>query len=146
MNQLNLKLELDSEWFRSIPSIRLKLNDDILMSSEIREPTTIEKTLEVEDGKEYKLSIEFHNKSKFDTIIENGKIIKDTLIKIKKVEIDYVDITSSLFTNKEKFYYEHDNNGTSDTVLEPYYGVMGCNGSSVISFRSPFYEWLLETL
>ena len=77
-----------------------------------------------------------------DTEIDNdGNITRDTLIKIKNIELDDIDITKMLSLNQEKFYYKHDT-GKVDT----FYDTMGVNATSTIEFTTPFYVWLLENL
>jgi len=108
----------------------------------VTKETVIEKELSVEDDTAYKLHFTLHDKSKYDTVLEDDKIVKDTVVKIKNIELDDVDITSMLPIDKEKFYYTHDGSNEKHT----FYDTMGVNGTSTIEFSSPFYQWLLETL
>jgi hypothetical protein len=73
----------------------------------------------------------------------DGNIISDNVVTISDVAFD--DITlGHLFT--EISNYHHDHNGTTESVIQPFYGVMGCNGRVEMRFRTPIYLWLLENM
>lgn len=142
MEKIKFKLEVESEYFNNAPNLRISLDDDVLFDQPITKNTVIETDRAVKDDSTYKINFTLHDKSKYDTILEDGKIVKDTLIKIKSVELDDVNITHMLSIDKNKFYYTHDGSDEKHT----FYDTMGVNGTSTIEFTTPFYVWLLETL
>lgn len=74
---------------------------------------------------------------------EHGEITSDTLLKISNVVVD--DIVLDQFLTK-LVRYTHDFNGSQDTTVDNFYGVMGCNGTASFEFTTPFYLWLLENM
>lgn len=142
MEKLKFKIALESEWFNHPPNLRISINHDTIIDGPVREPTIIEREIPLEDEQSHTLNFTLHDKSNHDTHInESGEITKDTLIKIKQIEIDDVDITHLLPINHDTFYYKHDT-GT----LEPFYDTLGVNGTATVKFTTPFYQWLLENL
>ena len=142
METLKFKITVESEWFNNPPNLRVHINNDTLIDGPLKETTVIEREIQLEDETDHTLNFTLHDKSNRDTQLDDqGEIVKDTVVKIKQVEIDDVDITDMLSTDQEKFYYKHDS-GTVD----PFYDVIGVNGTATIKFTTPFYVWLLETL
>jgi len=141
METLKFKAVIDSDYFNLPPSIKIHYDDNVIADFAVVKETVIEKEITVEDDKEYKLNFTLYNKSKNDTVVKDGKIVKDTVVKIKQLELDDVDVTSILSTDTEKFYYTHE-----DGTKNPFYDTMGVNGTSTVEFATPFYQWLLETL
>jgi len=140
METIKFKAVIDSEYFNNPPYLKIHLDDDVLFDGAITEEMVLERTLQLEDDSGYKLNFTLHDKSKYDTVLEDGKIIKDTIIKIESIELDDVDITNILPVEQEKCYY------TYGGQKHPFYDVIGVNGTSTIEFFTPFYVWLLETL
>ena len=142
MEKLKFKIALESEWFNNPPNLRVSINNDTLIDSPLREPIIIEHEVSLNDEQSHTLNFTLHDKSKYDTELdEKGEITKDTLVKIKQIEIDDVDITHMLSANPDVFYYKHD-----DGTVTTFHDVMGVNGTSTVNFTTPFYVWLLETL
>jgi len=141
METLKFKAVIDSDYFNLPPNLKIHYDGNVIADFPVVKETIIEKEITVEDDKEYKLNFTLYNKSKYDTVVEDGKIIKDTVVKIKQVELDDVDITHMLPTDQEKFYYKHDSG-----QVDAFYDTMGVNGTSTVKFTTPFYVWLLETL
>lgn len=142
MEKIKFRAVIDSEYFNNPPYLRISIGEDVLADFPVTEETVIEKELTVDDDKTHKLHFTLHSKSKYDTVVEDGKIVKDTVVKIKQVELDDIDITSILSINKDSFYYVYNDSLEKHT----FYDTMGVNGTSTIEFTSPFYVWLLETL
>ena len=142
MDTLKFKVDIIPEYFKRPPNLRISLNEKILFDGRVEEPLYFDKELEVEDESTYKLNFTLYGKSKYDTIIENEEIIKDTLIKIDRIELDDIDFTRSLSVETDKCYYIHDGSNEKHT----FHDTMGVNGTSTVEFTTPFYVWLLETL
>lgn len=76
-------------------------------------------------------------------IDEQGKIMEDRVIEITDVRMDGIEL-GYVFTQTAQ--YTHDHNGTSESVTQPFYGIMGCNGCVEFGFTTPVYRWLLENM
>jgi hypothetical protein len=143
MEILKFKITVESEWFNNPPNLRVHVNNDTLIDGPLNETIIIERDIQLEDETDHTLNFTLHGKNNRDTQLnDQGEIVKDTLIKIKQIEIDDVNITHMLPIDQEKFYYIHD--GLDEK--HPFYDTMGVNGTSTIKFTTPFYVWLLETL
>ena len=146
METVNIKFTLEPEWFNNAPKIKVAVNDQTLLDVELGTKLDYEQTVELEDDSNHQLTFTLYNKTKYDTVVKDGVIEKDTLIKISNIELEDIDLTSMLSLNKELFYYEHDNNGSTDLKKHTLYDTLGCNGTATINFTTPFYVWLLENL
>jgi len=77
------------------------------------------------------------------TIDEAGNILTDCRICITKLSFDEIEL-GTIFVDQA--VYEHDFNGTADTVHDKFYGEMGCNGTVTLAFTTPIYLWILENM
>ena len=146
METVNIKFTLEPEWFNNAPKIKVAINDQVLLDVQLGTKLDYEQTVELEDDSNHQLTFTLYNKTKYDTVVKDGVIEKDTLIKISNIELEDIDLTSMLSLNKELFYYEHDNNSTTQLEKHTLYDTLGCNGTATINFTTPFYIWLLENL
>lgn len=93
---------------------------------------------------EHVLTFEMSGKLPGHTILDAaGNIIDDAVLTISSIAFDDIAL-GHMFTEVTK--YHHDHNGTTESVTEPFYGVMGCNGRAEMRFRTPIYLWLLENM
>lgn len=142
MEKIKFKAVIDSKYFDNPPNLRISLDEKILFDAPILNLKVVEQELSLADDQTYNLNFTLYNKSESDTVVEDGEIIKDTLLIIKQVELDNIDITAILSLDKDKFYYKHEGRKIKHT----FYDTMGVNGTSTIEFTTPLYVWLLETL
>jgi len=97
-----------------------------------------------EDEADHVLRIIFKNKTIDHTTVDNtGKILTDALITVKDIVFDDINIDQLFF---EHAVYMHNYNSTYSTVVDKFYGDLGCNGTVELKFSTPFYMWLLEHL
>lgn len=95
-----------------------------------------------DDEGEHELRIVMSGKQPSDTKLdEDGKIISDVLLFIKKMTIAGRP-AEQLFN--ENATYTHDNNGTTAKETHKFFGIMGCNGTVSLKFTTPIYLWVLE--
>jgi len=137
------------------PVADIKINEKSFFKEEITstndKPTIIEFEHELEAGK-CDLIINRSNKNKKQTVVEDGKIVKDQLLHIKSIEIDEIDIGSLVYEGIYKPEYPEpwatQQAETGNKLPETLKNVtqMGHNGTWTLSFTSPFYMWLLENL
>ena len=154
--KLKFKLELYATMWDKPPVANIKINEKSYFNEEIAstddKPTIIEFEHELEEGKSYNLIINRLGKDKNQTIVEDGKIIKDQLLHIKSIEIDEIDIGSLIYEGVYKPAYpkmwaiqqKEAGNKLPETLKNS--PDLGHNGTWTFTFSSPFYMWLLENL
>ena len=107
-------------------------------------PTTISVDVEDADDVEHELKFVLKNKTQEHTTIdESGNIIKDSVLEIKNIKFDEIELGHMFY---EQAVYHHNFNGNGVDTVEKFYGTMGCNGSVVLKFSTPMYLWLLENM
>jgi len=95
------------------------------------------------DG-EHQLRFVMKNKTQAHTTIDQeGNILSDCRLCIEKLSFDEIEV-GQIFI--EQAVYEHDFNGTADTIQDKFFGEMGCNGTLTLAFTTPVYLWLLENM
>ena len=95
------------------------------------------------DG-EHQLRFVMKNKIQAHTTIDQeGNILSDCRLCIEKLSFDEIEV-GQIFI--EQAVYEHDFNGTADTIQDKFFGEMGCNGTLTLAFTTPVYLWLLENM
>ena len=93
---------------------------------------------------EHQLRFVMKNKTHDHTTIdEAGNILSDCRICINNLSFDEINLDQIFI---EQAVYEHNFNGTANTVKDQFYGEMGCNGTLTLAFTTPVYLWLLENM
>jgi hypothetical protein len=129
-DQLNLDIFLDDQLVQQVTAVR--------------EPRRIKLSIP-DDPAQHLLRMVMSGKSWQHTQQDHqGHIINDAVITVGDMIIDDTDITNLFY----KFgIYHHDFNGNAQVQYQvPWHGVMGCNGTVLFGFRTPYYDWLLETM
>ena len=153
--KLKFKLELYATMWDKPPIADIKINEKSYFNKDITgtedKPTIVEFEHELEAGK-CDLIINRSNKNKKQTVVEEGKIVKDQLLHIKSIEIDDIDIGSLVYEGIYKPEYpepwasQQANAGNKLPITLKNVTEMGHNGTWTFGFSSPFYMWLLENL
>jgi len=147
METLKFTIDINPTFHKNPPKVKIYVDDQRIYDDIVLVEKKIEKTLELSDDSKHQLTITLHGKIEEDTLLDdNGNILNDQLIKLKDIMIDDVSIIGLISLDQEKFYYEHDSNGSDDLKKHPFFDTLGCNGDAIIHFTTPFYVWLLETL
>ena len=154
--KLKFKLELYATMWDKPPIADIKINEKSYFKEEITgtndKPTIIEFEHELEENKSYNFIIDRLGKDKKQTIVEDGKIVKDQLLHIKSIEIDEIDIGSLVYEGVYKPEYlepwatQQTEAGNKPPETLKNVTQMGHNGTWTFTFESPFYMWLLENL
>jgi len=155
--KLKFKLELYATMWDQPPVAEIKLNSQSYFKSEItsteQNPTVIEFEAELTEESEYNLIIERSGKGKNQTVLDDkGKISKDQLLHIKRIEIDEIDIGSlvyeGVYTPKYPEPWATQQRESGNDLKDSFKNVtqLGFNGEWKFTFSSPFYMWLLENL
>lgn len=121
-------------------------NDQTVFDTDhLLEPKTVCINIDDEtDDVKHVISIILKNKTAAHTKIdEQGNIIADSLIAISAVSLDDIEIDQLFF---EKSQYTHSFNSDLESVTQPFYGNLGCNGTVEFKFTTPTYIWLLENM
>jgi hypothetical protein len=154
--KLKFRLELWAEYWDKKPIAEIKINSESKFKAEIDStednPTLVEFEHELVEGEKYNLQIVRSNKDKLQCVVENGKILKDQLLNIKRIEIDEIDIGALLYEGVYTPEYPEPwatQQRTAGVNLETSFKNvtrMGHEGTWSLAFESPFYMWLLENL
>ena len=154
--KLKFKLELYATMWDKPPIADIKINEKSYFKEEITgtndKPTIIEFEHELEENKSYNFIIDRLGKDKKQTIVEDGKIVKDQLLHIKSIEIDEIDLGGLVYEGVYKPEYpepwatQQTEAGNKPPETLKNVTQMGHNGTWTFTFESPFYMWLLENL
>jgi hypothetical protein len=156
IEKLKFKLELYSTYWDKTPTANILINNHSHYNQEItgteKEPTVVEFEHELTEGENYKLIIERLGKDSKQTVVEDGKIVKDQLLHIKSIEIDEIDIGAlvyeGVYTPQYAEPWATQQRSAGKALPKSFKNVtaMGHNGRWELRFESPFYMWLLENL
>ena len=155
--KLKFKLELYATMWDKPPHAEIIVDGKSYFDGDITstedKPTLIEFEVEIEEDKKCDLVINRSNKTVPQTVVnDNGDLLKDQLLHIKKIEIDEIDLGSLVFTGMytpkypEPWATQQAESGKE--LRESFTNVtqMGHNGEWKFTFTTPFYMWLLENL
>lgn len=122
-------------------TVKVSIDDRECFHGIVDKPTPIR--VEVEDAEtQYELRIELLGKDLSHTRInEAGEIIQDNVITVSDLRVDGLDLV--LY---KVMTYTNDTNGTTETISQPFYGIMGCNGVVSMKFSTPIFLWMLEVM
>ena len=155
--KLKFKLELHATMWDRPPHAEILINDVSQFKEDITgtedKPDVIEFEHELEEGKEYKLTINRSGKDKNQTVVnDKGDLLKDQLLHIKSIEIDEIDIGAlvyeGVYTPKYPEPWATQQRQAGVELQESFKNVtaIGHDGTWRFKFGSPFYMWLLENL
>lgn len=121
------------------------LLDGTLVSTVNCKMATQKITLHVDDKdeKDRVLSLSMSGKKPSHTMVDaEHSIVSDITMTLRKIIFDNIDV-SNLFCSGQEIY-THDFNGSQALFTDEFYGIIGCNGTINICFRTPIYLWFLE--
>jgi hypothetical protein len=155
--KLEFKLELFATMWDKPPHAEILINDKLFFAGDItgteEKPDEIVFEHELDEDAEYNLVIKRSGKDSKQTVInEKGDILKDQMLNLKRIEIDEIDIGALIYEGvytpqyPEPWASQQRSAGTE--LPEKFKSVtkIGHNGEWLLTFRSPFYMWLLENL
>ena len=131
---MNFSIELHPDYWDKPPKIKIDVNNDIMWNGEVKDKKVIEFDKKIPDNIEVKLNIILYDKTYDQTIIKDGKTVKDQLLYISNITIDEIDM-EDLVWNAEY---------TIDTVVKKRSTTLGENGTWCLKFKTPLYLWFLE--
>ena len=96
-----------------------------------------------EDG-EHELRFVLKNKLSEHTQIDtDNTIISDARISVSDIEFEGIALNQLVTALAE---YQHNFNGTGESIIDEFYGELGCNGTVSLKFTTPIYLWLLSVM
>ena len=116
------------------------------------DPTIINFEHELEHDVSYDFVIKRTNKTPKQTVVEDGKIVKDQALHILDITIDEIDIGALVYEGvyrpeyAEPWASQQAKAGNKQPETLKNVTEMGHNGTWTLTFNSPFYMWLLENL
>ena len=141
METLTFKIGLSGTFFNNVPAYSILLNGIKHASGKVLAETKfIDFSANIEEDQEHLLEIRLENKTSRDTVTENGKIVKDTLLNIDSIAIDDIEL-GELKWSMSEFVGDDPARPTLQRCVN-----LGWNGSYRLKFTSPFYIWLLENM
>lgn len=138
---INVSLTLSGTYWKDKPQAKVYLDNNVLFDGEISDPVSITWDQELSEG-QHKLVIKMYNKDKFQTVIENGEVVKDSLINIEKIAFDGIDL--GYLAQSLSIYHPNEQPGVPAVVKNCVN--LGWNGTWELTFNTPVYIWLLENL
>lgn len=140
-----MRLELDFSSNNNCPDIVLEVTCDGKKIAESPATSTKQTVcLELpEDPAEHVLQLIMRGKNNTHTTVDSeGQIVEDVFFTVDRLEFEDLDM-------KEIFCqglpcYTHSFNQPQPTILDEFYGFIGCNGTVDIKFSTPFFLWLNE--
>jgi hypothetical protein len=144
--KLTFAVTLSGTYWDRKPQFSIWFDDHVVTQSEIASPAqqTVNFTHTVGEG-DHTLKIRLENKTRDDTITENGAVIKDMLLNIDDITIDDISLGNLLWSAEYILDRPQEYKGKTITHLDSCVN-LGWNGTYVLKFTSPFYIWLLEKL
>ena len=148
IERLKFKIDLGATFWDKTPSYEVYINDAYISSGSVASDNVIQEIeIDLKEG-DYILKVRLNNKDEADTIQDDsGNIIKDMLLHIKGLQIDDIDMGPLLWSNS-KFTLDTPVEYPPGNIITEYAECvdLGHNGTWEFRFKSPMYDWLLDTL
>jgi len=144
--QVKFRIGLSGTYWDKKPQYVISLNDQLItdgiITGESNEIQYIEFNHGLIEEQVHELHIRFPNKTDSDVVQNKDctEILKDMLLNIVSIEIDDIDL-GQLVWSCSKFIADDSNRPTLEECVN-----LGWNGTYTLTFRSPFYLWLLENI
>lgn len=144
LEKTEIKVNLSSTFWDKAPKARIYINDSCMFDDAVAAEQPIDLSVELPEGK-HKLIVELYNKDKYQTVLQDDKIVKDQLLNIDSVSFDDIDI-GYLSHKLSKYYPDQNYYSNSAPLLVNNCVNLGYNGRWELEFTTPIYIWLLENI
>lgn len=143
---LNFIITLSGTHWNKFPEFSVWVDDEKIDQGEIKNNShVVNFNCNLEHG-EHVLKIRLENKNQStDTVVENGKIVKDMLLNIDDITIDEISLGHMMWSADYLLDSPQEYQGQMISQLDNCVN-LGWNGTYALKFSSPFYLWLLEKL
>lgn len=138
-NDLNIDIDIAVSVSKTSPKFEIWFNDRVIFNEYVSTGNHALKFNIDEVDKFCKLTLKMSNKLDGETIVENGKIIKDTFISIRDLKIN----NCSLITDVD-FFYNHLTYFVGKIPEPTKNGFWKNDSELVIEFQNPFILWYNE--
>jgi hypothetical protein len=129
------------------PDLRLVVHlDDVIIYDAFPDHNPVAVDYDFDDSKEgdHVLTFEMRGKRSEHTKLDAaGNIKEDRCIVISDLSFDDIQL-GHIVASVARYY--HNNNDSTEPVVDKFYGIMGCNGRVEMPFSTPAYLWLLENM
>ena len=142
IEQVEIELVLSSSFWDKAPKAKVYIDEQLIFDDQIIEPTTVKFASDLTEGK-HKLIVELYDKNKYQTIVENGQIIKDQLLNIDGIMFDEIDC-QHLKHSLSNYFPSNPSNEIPSQLTNCVN--LGYNGRWELEFTCPIYIWLLENM
>lgn len=125
--------------------LTVTLDSQVIFQSRITQQSQqVQAVLNDSQVADHVIAITMHGKRPEHTRVNHlGEIESDCLLQISNIRLDDLDIQQAFLSCS---LYRHSHNGTTDTVTQPFYGTMGCNGTVTTRLCTPVYPWFLASM
>ena len=138
-----MKLELDFSANKNCADVFLEVYCDdkaILKSPAQAVKQTVQLEL-LEHPADHVLRLIMHGKNHTHTVVDQqDQIVDDVYFTVDRLEFEELDM-KEIFCQGQNCY-THSFNQDQPTVIDEFYGFIGCNGSIDFKFSTPFFLWL----
>lgn len=142
LEQVEIKLVLSSSFWDKAPKARVYVDEQLIFDDQVVSLTTVKFVGDLTEGK-HKLIVELHDKNKYQTVVENGQIVKDQLLNIDSITFDDIDIQT--LKHSLSTYFPSDPSDEIPSKVQNCIN-LGYNGRWELEFNCPIYIWLLENM
>lgn len=141
---VDINIVLSGTFWKTPPRAKTYINDILIFDDLVIDKKIISWSGKLSDGI-HKLTIELYGKDKYQTVLENGKIIKDQLLNIEEISFDDIDI-EHLKHSLSNYYPDKEVYKNEVPLLVKNCVNLGYNGKWELEFKIPIYIWLLENI
>jgi len=135
---IDLEINLSSTYWDKPPRTKVWLDNSVIFQGLVESPVCIKKTISLSEG-DHELRIMLLDKDgRTQTVMEDGKIIKDQLLNIDSIIMDDIDLGHLIYANST---FVADSGQEHKNMIN-----LGLNGAWKLPFQTPVYVWLLENL
>lgn len=144
LEDIEISVSLNGTFWKVPPKAKVFVNETLIFDDIVDSKKQISFSGKLPDGK-HVLAIELCEKDKYQTIIEDGKIVKDQLLNIDSISFDEIEIGFLKYALSKYYYNENlidkDPAKADSSVIN-----LGINGRWELEFTTPIYIWLLENV
>jgi len=150
LETVNIKVDLSIITHNAVsehPFVNISINGFPQFGEICEQDTVVEFDVDIEDGTENFLTIEYNNKNfKQDVVLgEDGLPTADKRIEINSISFDDIELDFFMFSDPSTIkYHPIDPEGEEATGFDA--TKLAWNGKTTLRFTTPIYIWLLENL
>ena len=142
---VELEIGIASTYWAKPPHARVMIDQQIILFDKpLLAPTKVEWKGELEEGI-HTLSVDMMYKNNKQTVVKDGKIVKDQLIHIRSLFLDEIDL-GDMKWSKSVYHPKPDQKDPDRPKVMKECVDLGWNGRWSFEFSVPTYLWMLENI